>query len=140
MKRQRLLLLWLLGILAPMAWLAHFIPGYNELFNFVFGPPWMHWLSHALLFAVLGFLLLSLSNTGRKITWSQVMLVFGIILVVAWLQESIQLWAKARAWGSDEWFDLRVDIAGATGGMILLAIRKKRERPKIVSTNRPDGE
>ncbi len=126
MKRKWLLLLWLVGILAPMAWLARFIPGYDQLFNFVFGPVWMHWLSHALLFAVLAFLLLTLlvPQEGRR--WPRVAMVLGIVLLTAFAQERIQLWYKARAWGGDEWFDLGVDLMGATAGLLAWASARAR--------------
>ena len=127
MKRQWLLALWILGILAPMAWLARFIPGYNELFNFIFGPAWMHWISHGLLFAVLSFLLLTLLTSGEHTGWSRIVLVVGIVLAAAILQERFQLWYKARAWGGDEWFDLAVDMIGALlGALAWWGLRQRR--------------
>jgi VanZ family protein len=129
MKRRWLLLLWLLGILAPMAWLARFIPGYEQLFNFVFGPAWMHWVSHALLFAVLSFLLLTLLVPKGGGRWSRVALALILVMMVAWAQERIQLWYKARAWGGDEWFDLAVDFSGAAVGA--LAFWWARTRSKL---------
>ncbi len=102
-----------------MAWVAHFIPGYNALFNFIFGPVWMHWVSHALLFAVLGFLLLTLVVEDKKDGWPRVLLVLSVVLAAAILQESIQLSYKARTWGSDEWFDLAVDMGGAMFGALI---------------------
>jgi len=127
MNRRWLLLLWLLGILLPMAWLARFIPGYNELFNFVFGPTWMHWVSHALLFAVLSFLLLALLVSQGQARWTRVATVFALVLLIAWSQERIQLWYKARAWGGDEWFDLAVDMTGALlGALAWWGLRRRR--------------
>ena len=114
MKRF-LLVFWVLGMLAPMAWLAHFIPGYERIFNFIFGPPWMHWVSHALLFAVLCFLLLWLWG-DKELTWQRVLGVLLLVLLAIFLQEKIQLWYKARAWGADEWFDAGVDMMGALAG------------------------
>jgi hypothetical protein len=135
MKRQWILLLWLLGILAPMAWLARFIPGYDQLFNFIFGPAWMHWVSHALLFAVLSFLLLTLLVPKGRIRWSRVALAFLFVLAVAWTQERIQLWYKARAWGGDEWFDLGVDFAGALVGVLAWGVWRAVSRAR-----RPEDE
>jgi len=126
-KRQWILLLWLAGILLPMAWLAHFIPGYNQLFNFVFGPAWMHWISHALLFAVLSFLLLSILTGNGEMQWPRVALVAGIVLAAAILQEGFQLWYKQRTWGADEWFDLTVDMTGALlGALVWWGLRQRR--------------
>ncbi len=130
MKRPWILLLWLLGILLPMAWLARFIPGYNQLFNFVFGPVWMHWVSHALLFAVLSYLLFSMLMQDGKMRWPRVALVIGIVLAAAILQETFQLWYKARPWGSDEWFDLTVDMTGAAlGALAWWGLRRRRLNP-----------
>ena len=134
MKWRWILLLWLLGILAPMAWLARFIPGYDQLFNFIFGPAWMHWVGHALLFAVLSFLLLTLLVPKGQVRWSRVALALILVLAVAWAQENIQLWYKARAWGGDEWFDLGVDVSGAAAGA--LAFWWARIRAKL----RVDGQ
>jgi len=128
MTRHRwLLLLWLVGILAPMAWIAQFIPGYRQFFNFIFGPVWMHWLSHALLFAILSFLLLTMFGDGKSKTWPRIALVLGVVLAAAMLQEQIQLRYKARAWGSDEWLDLFVDMGGAgLGALVWHWLRRRR--------------
>ena len=142
MNRRWLLLLWLLGILAPMAWLARFIPGYDQLFNFVFGPAWMHWVSHALLFAVLCFLLLTLLAPEGRVRWSRVALAFAVVLLAAFAQERIQLWYKARAWGGDEWFDLGVDVTGALIGLMAWAwvrARKKGKRREDAPTAATDA-
>ena len=117
MNRKTLLLVWLLGILAPMAWIAHHIPGYDALFEFVFGPAWMHWVSHTFLFGVLVFLLLTLLTPGGEMRWSRVAIALGVVLAAALLQEAIQLAYKHRAWGGDEWFDLGVDMIGAWIGV-----------------------
>ncbi len=115
MKRSWIVLLWLLGMLAPMAWLAQFVPGYQSLFDFIFGPPWMHWVSHAALFAVLVFLLLRLLVDGGH-RWQRALWVLALVLLAIFLQERIQLLYKARAWGGDEWFDAGVDMMGALAG------------------------
>ena len=128
MRRQWLLMFWVLGILAPMAWLARFSPGYYQLFNFIFGPPWMHWLSHALLFAVLSYLLLALLSPPGRTRWTRMALALGIVLLAAFAQERIQLWYKARAWGGDEWFDLGVDVIGALAGLLAWTWARARKR------------
>ena len=129
-KGAWLLLLWIIGILAPMAWLARFIPGYDALFTFIFGPPWMHWISHAFLFAVLAFLVLTLMRPlGGKQFWWRALGVFLLVLIVAFLQERLQLWYKLRPWGSDESFDLMVDgVGSALGAAIFWASARRHER------------
>ncbi len=117
-NRKTLLLFWLLGMLAPMAWIARHIPGYDAAFAFVFGPAWMHWVSHAFLFGVLAFLLLTLLMPGGEMRWPRLAVVLGVVLVAAFLQEAIQLAYKRRAWGGDEWFDLGVDMIGAWLGAV----------------------
>ncbi|RUA16456.1 MAG: hypothetical protein DSY55_04060 [Clostridia bacterium] len=132
-RRPWLLWLWIIGILAPMAWLARFIPGYNALFNALFGPPWMHWVSHAVLFAVLALLLLSMMRPpGGNRFWWRILEVFLLMLLIAFLQERLQLWYKLRPWGGDEWFDLAVDgIGGVLGTVVFWAMSRRHERLRV---------
>jgi len=135
MNRKWLLIFWLLGMLAPMAWLARFIPGYNALFEFVFAPAWMHWVSHAFLFGVLSFLLLTLLAPRDALRPSRLLLVLGVILAAAILQEAIQLGYKHRAWGGDEWFDLGVDLIGALLGALAWWIAAHFQPRQIISNH-----
>ncbi len=122
MKRYFILLAWLLGILLPMAWFGRFSESYQQVFNTIFSPPWMHVVTHALLFAVLAYLLASIvsavaggQSNGRVIVVMAV--VFGAALLIALLQEVIQLGYKGRPFGYAEGFDLGVDMIGVCLGL-----------------------
>ncbi|NUQ37962.1 MAG: VanZ family protein [Caldilineales bacterium] len=121
MKRRWLLLLWTLGVIAPAAWLARVWPPLQRAFDWFFGPPWMHVLSHALLFAVLAYLLAGIMAAGPwgKHTGRVIFLTLLWVLLVALGQEGMQLWTQSRAFTRAEWFDLGVDGAGAGAGLLL---------------------
>jgi len=122
MREQALLLLWVIGILFPMAWFARFSSTYNWLFEHLFNPLWMHVLMHAFLFAVLAYLLAHL--LGRRMAMTPgPRVMFGVlvsVLIIALLQEGIQLLYKARSPGMDELLDVGIDLAGGSLGVMTL--------------------
>ena len=128
MKRYFVLLAWLIGILLPMAWFGRFSESYRQLFDTVFGPSWMHVVTHAILFAVLAYLLTTIVRTPvGKQGYGRVMIVVIIAtLLIALLQELIQLGYKGRAFGYAEVFDLGVDMAGVCLGLALFWWRNGR--------------
>lgn len=132
MKRQFFLLAWLLGILLPMAWFGRFSESYRQIFNFVFDPPWMHVVTHALLFAILAYLLASIvSAMFGDLSIGRVMaLVVAAAVLVAVLQEIVQLWYKGRSFGYAEVFDLGVDVVGVCVGLGFFWWRHWRPREK----------
>jgi hypothetical protein len=108
------LLLWLVGILFPMAWASRFHASWNEWFNRVFAPTWVHILMHAVLYAVLALGLNLL--LGGHLSMCQL---WGIVLLVAFAQEGLQLLGAARLPAWSEVFDLVVDGGGAAIGMLI---------------------
>ena len=128
MKRNLLLILWILGILMPMAWLLRPSPMAYRLFNTLFSPVWMHIVMHTLLFAVLGALLVQrLSGTlARRIGFT-----LALVLGAAILQEGFQLLSRQSVLHPDNLFDIGVDmLGGLLGAMAALAVRKIAvERP-----------
>ena len=126
MKRHFILLAWLVGILLPMAWFVRFSESYQRAFSFIFGPPWMHVVTHAVLFAVLSYLLAVIVSrmaggqpNGRAMAIIKMVAVFILALLIALLQEVIQLGYKGRPFGYAEGFDLAVDMAGVCLGLAL---------------------
>ena len=121
MKRYFVLLAWLVGILAPMAWFGRFSEPYRQLFDAIFGPPWMHVVTHAALFAVLAYLLATIVSAlaGTQEDGRVMIVVVIAALSVALLQEIIQLGYKGRGFGYAEVFDLGVDMAGVCLGLAL---------------------
>ena len=122
MKRNLFLILWILGILMPMAWLVRPSPMAYRLFNTLFSPAWMHIVMHTLLFAVLGALLIQrLSGTfARRIGFT-----LALVLGAAILQEGFQLLSRQSVLHPDNLFDIGVDmLGGLLGAMAALAVRK----------------
>ncbi len=131
MKRYFVLLAWLVSILLPMAWFVRFSESYQQVFNFIFGPPWMHVVTHAVLFAVLAYLLAVIASkvvggqsNGRVIVVMAIVVIAA--LLIALLQEVIQLGYKGRPFGYAEVFDLGVDMAGVCLGLTFFWWRNGR--------------
>lgn len=120
MRKHVILLLWILGILFPMAWLTHFSSVYGHLFEHLFNPLWTHVLMHAFLFAVLAYLLAHHMERRTAMTpGSRVVLgVLALVLAITLLQEGIQLLYKARSPGVDELLDVGIDVAGGSLGVM----------------------
>ncbi len=114
-KRILLLLLWLLGILFPMAWLGNFSIRYRQTFNAAFAPEWMHWLMHAALYAGLAILLVVVFNL--PLNRCTVLLVLGTVLLVGIIQEGMQLFSAVQVISWNSLFDLGVDLVGAGIGL-----------------------
>jgi VanZ family protein len=120
------ILLWLGGMLFPMAFLGRLWPAFGEIFTGIFAQDWSHILMHALLYAVLGFLLL---GQVRSLTRRNVLIVIVILLAVGMLHEGIQVLA-AGTWPGwpEEAKDLLVDGIGGLAGMGLgLLLRRVRQ-------------
>jgi VanZ family protein len=120
-----LTILWIIGILFPMAFLGKLWPSFGSVFDAIFEPNWMHILMHGLLYAIFGFLLtLWVKPTSIK----AVFLLLGLSLLVGILHESLQL-LTAHLWPGllPELFDLGVDLAGAAFGIGigLVVLRRK---------------
>jgi hypothetical protein len=104
-----------------MAWSVRFSPLAHGIFEWLFSPPWMHVVMHALLYGVLAYLLSHLFGNplSRRTNGRQLLLVLGIVLGVAFLQEGIQVMGAQRSFGPGEWFDLGVDFGGALLGLLI---------------------
>jgi hypothetical protein len=119
--RKLLILLWILGILFPMAWSVRFSPLAHGIFEWLFSPAWMHIVMHGLLYAVLAYLLrhwLDHAASQRTAGW-RLALVLGSVVGVVFLHEGLQVMSAQRSFGSGEWFDLGIDLGGALLGILL---------------------
>ncbi|MBC8507452.1 MAG: VanZ family protein [Anaerolineales bacterium] len=116
MRRWRYLwlLLWLVGILFPMAWLGNFSEKFQQMFNTLFSPEWMHWIMHALLYAALAVLIMIVFE--RPLTKSSLGLVLVTTLIVGGLQEGWQVLSGVQILRWNTVFDLGVDMLGALIG------------------------
>lgn len=119
-RQSAVLLLWILGILVPVAWFGRSSATYRSLFNRFFHPLWVHVLMHAALFAVLACLLAQplARRPGIGSGWRFALILLGLILAVAALQEGVQLTYKARPLGADELLDVGIDLVGAGLGLL----------------------
>ena len=132
MRRKVLVLLvWLLCMLFPMAWLGRFSLAYRRLFDTLFGPEWMHIVMHLILFAGLAILWLVIFKPRSL---RAILLLVGVVLLVGSLQEIFQMISGGTRQGylpaavRFSAFDLLVDLTGAFLGLglvyLLLAARR----------------
>jgi hypothetical protein len=84
-SRLALFLLWLAGILLPMAWFGRFSSSYRQAFNLIFSPQWMHIVMHAFLYA------------GLVVLFSPVFRLFGYLVY----SEGGEAYNGTRAWQAD---------------------------------------
>lgn len=125
-RRPVALLLWIVAMCLPAAWLAYRVAPLGRWFDRLFGSLAAHVWMHALLFAVLALLLTSsLRRPDGSLPWPRVL---AAILLVACLQEAVQLVTKGRAPGFDEWRDIGVDLAGSALGLLPAFVRRPRGR------------
>lgn len=133
MWRRLLLLGWIIGILFPFGWLCVFSDTYRQVFDTIFGPLWVHIVMHILLYSVLAYLLacLLLRAHSQRMRPYHFGFLFLAVLVVALLQEGLQLLYQGRLPGADEWLDTGVDLTGGLLGIVLfwLRARKMSQRP-----------
>ena len=125
------LLLWLIGIMFPMAWIGHFSPAYQQAFNTIFGAEWMHVLMHALLFATLVIILVYIFRPALKIR--TVLVISLLVLGVGFLQEGFQFVSQDNLaiqaiMTRHILFDLSVDLVGGFLALAVLWTIKKRFR------------
>jgi len=120
--------LWLIGILFPVAWFSSLTTETTAWFNQVFGPLWVHIVMHAGLYLVLALCLAWLAGDHWRQRWP---LILAAVVLVGVLQEMVQMWGAGRWPGADEVFDLTVDVSGGLIGLGLFALA--RSRSQIVS-------
>jgi VanZ family protein len=126
MRSRIWLILWIVGILFPMAFLARLSPAFGNVFNAAFSSDWTHILMHTLLYAVLGFLLAQWIAPASR---PAVLILLGLGLLVGCLHESLQL-LTAGVWPGwpPEILDLSVDLMGTTLGIGLAGLLAHAKR------------
>jgi hypothetical protein len=126
------LLLWLIGIIFPMAWIGRFSPAYQQVFNSIFRADWMHVLMHAILFATLVIILIYIFRPAFNLRTVLVISLF--VLGIGFLQEGFQLASQNKlaiqaTMMRPLLFDLSVDLAGGFLGLAMLwTLNKGRVR------------
>ena len=94
MRSRIWLVVWIIGILFPMEFLARVWPAFGRVFNPIFSPDWVHIVMHTLLYSGLVFLL---AQAISPISLKAGLFLVGLGLLVGCMQESLQL-LSARAW------------------------------------------
>lgn len=112
-----LLIVLLLGILFPFALVREFSDQARLQFDAIFGPEWVHWVMHGVLFACLALLLPA--SYRRPLRWRDRLQVVGVILLSGVLQEIFQALQKGFLYLGGAVFDLGVDLAGGLIGLLL---------------------
>jgi hypothetical protein len=88
MRSRIWFILWIIGILFPMAFLGTIWPAFGHLFNTVFAPDWMHVIMHTFLYAVLGILL---THRIKSFSIRSALIIMGLALLVGCFHEGLQI-------------------------------------------------
>jgi hypothetical protein len=124
MRKQLFLLIWLAGILFPIAWIGRFSSWFQGYFEVLFAREWVHIVMHILLFAGLAILILFASDL--PLTWKGLGGILLITLAVGVVQEILQQISghiPDLRWNS--LLDLGVDLGGAILGFSAVIIYQK---------------
>ncbi len=121
--RLLITILWIVGILFPMHAVRRVNSSFKDTFDLIFATHTSHVVMHALLYAVLAYLLL---NTFRQSMGLRARVGLTLIsaLCIAGLQEAVQVMTAGISFGHDEMFDLGVDALGALLGL-MIALRRQ---------------
>ncbi|MEW5870400.1 MAG: hypothetical protein AB1894_14085 [Chloroflexota bacterium] len=140
MSRARLILiLWLVGLLFPLAWLGKYSAVYRQVFNAVFGFEWVHVLMHLALFA--GFAILLILAFKLPVNRRALVFALAAILFFGVLQETLQFISQSGyslqllAFGGPV-FDLGIDLTGGWLGWVALS-RVQKNKIRIKSWYNP---
>jgi hypothetical protein len=110
MRSRFWILIWILGILFPMAFLGRLWPPFGRFFNVLFAAERTHILMHLFLYAVLAFLL---AQRIRPVSAKAILMLLGLAIAVGILQEGLQwLTIQGEIGWSASAFDLLVDLGG----------------------------
>jgi glycopeptide antibiotics resistance protein len=120
----------LVGIIAPVGWLAERSQSTGRVFNWVFRAEWVHIISHSLLYLLLALviclLLYRLARVSMHLAW-----LGGLVCAVGLLQEGMQLLTRGRAFGGPELFDLMVDLSGGFLGWLIFRWLSRRPQKLV---------
>lgn len=123
MKVRLAVAAWIMGILFPLAWFSRMNMAANKMFNTVFASNWTHIAMHSMLYIVLA-MGLSVMVYGKqyRMQWK----LLWVVLLVGVTQEALQVLPYRALPGLDAAFDLMVDLAGGTIGLLLYGWLKRR--------------
>jgi len=124
MRSRIWLILWITGILFPMAFLGRVWPAFGKWFDPFFASGLTHIIFHSFLYAVLAILI---GQWISPVSWNAWLKILGLILLIGSLHEGIQV-TFAGLWPgwTAELLDLSVDFCGAVLGLTLKTIYSLR--------------
>lgn len=105
-------MLWVAGLIFPLAGLGRISPRFQQAFNSVFEPNWVHVVMHTMLFA--GFILFLLVAFGLRPGWRTAGLALLAILLAAGFQEGLQALSQGVFSLDGSLYDLGVDLIGGS--------------------------
>jgi hypothetical protein len=127
MRKRIFLLLWITGILFPIAWIRRFSNRFQGYYEVLFSREWVHIIMHIVLFAGLALLILTVSDLS--LTRKGLGLILLITLAVGITQEIFQqISGHIPDWRWNSLLDLGVDLSGATLGFGVAVFYQKVRR------------
>ncbi len=135
-RKKIFLLLWVAGIVLPLAGLSRVSPRFQQAFNTAFGLNWVHVVMHILLFT--GLVLFLLAAFGLKPGWRTAGLALVAILLAAGFQEGLQALSQGVFSLGGSMYDLGVDLIGGSAGYGLsIVIRHLHRFTRIPNRLKP---
>jgi len=133
MRHRIGLLIWIAGLLFPIASLGRVSTSYQQALVRFFGPEWVHIALHLVIY--MGFTLLVLKVDQRLQNLSGIWKALAFAILVGIAQESLQ-WLSSGyhpGWGAilrGSIFDLEVDLIGVLIGVGIFQLQYRKSRPR----------
>jgi hypothetical protein len=117
-----------------MAYLNILWPAFGNIFNTILAPTWMHILMHALLYAMLGFLL---TIWSKPVFAKHFLILASLTFLVGCMHEALQR-LTAGIWPGwfPELYNIFIDLARDALGVSLWRVGQlKKNEPRIYVVN-----
>jgi len=122
--RQILLILLSIGMFFPFYLIRQFSPAYRTGFDWLFHSDLSHIVARFIFYGILTWLA-SVVFTNRKPPISCFLVILGVLIIAA-MQESIQLLTGQGPAGFDDLFDILIDMSGAVIGVLVFRWQKQK--------------
>lgn len=122
-----------LGILFPFYLFRQFSPAYRTGFDWLFHTGISHMVARLIFYGMLAWLIFSVFSNKRRLYHP--IIVVLVVLVIAIMQESIQLISGQGPLGLDDIFDIVVDLSGALIGLFAFRWRwNKKNKDQLTNS------
>jgi hypothetical protein len=123
------LFLWVALLLFPLNWLRGTSYIVDKAISPIIDFEWVHIVMHLIIYSILTLLIIKQFGFPKTLSaWS--IFICGILLI-AILQEELQLITKDRSFGIPEWFDLGVDGIGVGFGILFYRYKSRGRIKKV---------